>query len=208
MYKNFIIATNKGSVSSGSGKALYSDNFNSYTTGTYLKDNSPWGSEESSYAGFQIYSGTACPSTGNISYNQLNYYNHTFANDQFSQMTAILPADSLTIYTGLSVRNSGAGTVNGYYWIGGTNDSYLGSLNNATDEWFATGGPWANGDTLKLEIVGNELRCYKNGSLDTTVSGDGKFTDVNNRHTSGYAGLSGYRGSILIGLDNWSGGDV
>jgi len=41
---------------------------------------------------------------------------------------------------------------------------------------FASGSAWQNGSVYRLEVVGYELRCYKDGVLDTSIDGDGKYT--------------------------------
>jgi hypothetical protein len=183
---------------------IYTDNFNSYPSYIYLADTSLWDLEMGS-KGLGIYSNSVCPSVAASDHS--DFYNQLASNDQFSQI--LVTNVTTAYYIGPSVRNSGLGTGNFYGWYGSDVDSYLFSYNNNVAEFYATGGPWAAGQTRKLEVVGNELRCYLNGTLDSSIAGDGKYTDINNRHVSGYVGLCGYNSfNINARLNAWTGGDV
>lgn len=112
------------------------------------------------------------------------YYNTSLGNDQAAE--AVLDAVVQFRNVGVFVRGSTTQETC-YYYFGDTDDSTLGLVQNGVNNALATGDAFSTNDVIRLEVVGNELRCYKNGSLDTSISGDGKYED--NTLTSGYGGL-------------------
>jgi hypothetical protein len=181
----------------------YSDNFDSYANSSDLGSSADWNSE----AGAMIVIKPA--SDGKVSSNlgssdDCVYYTTTVNNDQYSQVTV----SNLTsyIYRGVAVRVKGDASGTYYSYYGSTTDSYLQKFVNGTATGFAVGSGFTNGDIIKLEVEGNELRCYKNGSLDVSISSDGKYTDTSSPLTSGYVGLSGYNNYSTGTMDTWSGG--
>lgn len=96
-------------------------------------------------------------------------------NDQYAQLTIDYAGPS---GIGVGVRCSGQGaTWYGFYYFAGSDDGYVGYLDGGILQNIAgTGAARAyNGDVLRLEIEGNTLRCYRNGSLDTTLGGTGIY---------------------------------
>jgi hypothetical protein len=129
----------------------------------------------------------------------------------------------LTGYPGIAGKGSGTGTlidlwragdlhVNyyGFYGTGAASTSINRYLFKTVDgvwtEIQRIAKPFVSGNTYKLEVIGNELRCYENGVLDTDFGTLG--VSIDNDLTSGYAGLCGYGSTTANRLDLWSGGNV
>ena len=132
-------------------------------------------------------------------------YNATFDEDQWAQLT--FDAVGSNSYLGPAVRCQGTATYYGYF------------ADNATRYLFSSvGGSWTQvavsgayspsvGDTMRLEVEGTTLRCYWNGSLDTSLTGGtGIFTDAN--ISGGTPGICGYAYSVTRIADNWYGGEL
>ena len=179
--------------------ASVSDNFDSYTNAAYLEDQTNW--DLSLNAGGLWISKPAADGRVAVSNATRSccYYVGTFANDQWAQAT-FLGAAAADSSIGVAVRVSS----NNYYcWESSNFSSYLSKITSGSGVDFATGAAWTANDVVKLEIVGNELRCYRNGSLDTSVSTDGKYTDASSPFTSGNPGIS-KDGSNAALVDSWS----
>jgi hypothetical protein len=58
------------------------------------------------------------------------------------------------------------------------------------------------GDLLRLEVIGNTLRCYRNGSLISALNG------TDSTITSGFAGIATYSSSTGFRLDDFQGGHL
>lgn len=178
------------------------DNFDSYANGSFLSAAANWVSElndmiiqaSESDGGFSPYD------SAEISV----YCIGTFNDNQYSQF--VFEYVQTGMYIGVSVRNSGAGAQSYYGWYTGKTKSYLFKVINGTYIQFDEGTVWTNLDTVKLEIIGNELRCYRNGELDISIMGTGKYTD--NSLTSGNPGVCGFGNSASTTGDLWSGGNV
>ncbi len=132
----------------------------------------------------------------------------TFSNDQYATATlAGLGNFGVSENCGVAVR-IGTGTNathTGYYYYvtdngGSTRTAHLMKRDANTDTALnSTGSEWANGDTIELEVEGNVLRAYKNGSLMVT------YTDSASPLTTGIPGF------MVDGegqIDNWVGGDL
>lgn len=197
--KNLFWTTTNSDTTSA---IIYSDNFDSYANGAVLGDQANWDAENNTMgiikpaAEGRVYSTNAGETAA--------YYVGTFSADQWSQATYTGSGAGRSI--GVAVRCSGTGARDYYGWYTDTAASYLFKVDNGTYATLAEGTLWTVNDVVKLEIVGSELRCYRNGSLDTSVSTDGKLVDTT--FTTGNPGLCGYNTGTTVTIDNWSGGNV
>ena len=186
----------------------YEDDFESYVVNQDLRDQANWTSARGE--DIQIINDDGDKVfTGHTDYYAFAYYDDTFADDQWSQITV----DSITAdsqYIGVIVRMN-AGSELYYGWMGNQSQSYLRLIyQGGTAATFATGDGWAATDVIRLEVEGYELRCYKNGILDTSIDTDGKYTVTTEAHqvASGNAGVMTYaEGNACYG-DDWSGGNL
>ena len=184
----------------------YEDDFESYTAGQDLRDQTGWGSIRGEDINIYDNSGDNVI-RGRNDYYAYAYYDDTFADDQWSQIT--VDAINTIDYVGVIVRFNS--TSEKYYlWMGNSSVSYLRAIQyGGLLAAFATGDGWSATDVIKLEVAGYELRCYKNGSLDTSIDTDGKYTVTTSSYQipSGKAGVATYDqdGSYA---DDWKGGDL
>jgi hypothetical protein len=124
-----------------------------------------------------------------------------FANDQYAQGKCY---DSSAVEaTCVSVRASGSGgAINAYYtqaFNGGHN------LTKVVSGSFTDLGTYAitpvNGDVLRVEAEGTNIRAYRNGAqLGSTV--------VDASLASGRGGLRIYSTTTTATIDDWEGGDI
>lgn len=135
------------------------------------------------------------------------YYNTAIENDQYSQVVIVSSSSASTL--GVAVRCA-AGAETCYYWYGTDSDSWLRRLVGGAEATLATGDGFSAADVIQLEIVDYELRCYKNGALDTSIDGTGKYDDdaAGNKIASGYAGIMMYGATVNDRVDDWEGGDA
>jgi hypothetical protein len=183
-------------------KAVYTDDFEAYSAGG-LATQGNWiaGIGTITVADItgdnRVYGGTS----GDYS---VAIYNDTFANDQYAQGVYDVAGGG---YIGIGVRLSGANaTLDGYGLICANDNGYLGRFDNGTWTELANGALTISiTDVVKLTAIGTELACYKNGSLITTISVDGKVTDAT--YSSGRAGIVGYADITNLQMDDWEGGD-
>lgn len=128
----------------------------------------------------------------------------TFANDQYAQ--GLVNVDTAPHYTILAVRASGSnGTFNCYYIAFTTSDMYISKYVSGagTDLEHRTGLTIADGDTVKLQIVGTTITVFINGVQSGATAAAGSDT------ASGKAGMGGYNeSSVTQSVDDWEGGDV
>ena len=189
-----------------SNKASYSDNFDSYTNNYNLADSAVWNAESGAFIVLKpAAAGTVRSNTGGV--DTAIYYTGAVANNQYSQITVTLANVSST-YIGVAVRIKGDASGTYYSWYGSNSDCYLQKfVNGAWSATYGVGDAFAVDDIIKLQIVGNELQCYRNGGLDTSVVSGGKITDSSSPLTTGYVGLSGYNDNDMT-CDLWLGGDI
>lgn len=98
-----------------------------------------------------------------------------FTGNQFAQ--AVIP--NATNYGGLTVRMTGTSnaTVNGYVALYDSTAIDLQTVTNGTRANLQTGmGAIANGDTLKLEVIGTSIKVYINGAQVGTTVVDSSFS--------------------------------
>jgi hypothetical protein len=127
-----------------------------------------------------------------------------FGPDQFSQATIVNIASSVTY---IGVRNLGVasfgGSINSYY--GGKGGGALYQIDryiSGSGATLATGthNPTI-GDVVRLEIRGNVLTLYVNGTFECTA--------IDNTFTTGSPSLACNGGTVGVPLwDDWSGGDL
>jgi len=188
------------------GYSQSTDNFNSYANGSYLEDAANW-DEENVNNGMKVIKPAsdgriaACAPSG---YETSVYHNGTYSDDQYSQAKFISIQTGFAI--GVSVRNSTTGARDYYGFYTGQSQSYLYKVDNNVYTTLAIGTAWTANDVVRLEVEGNELRCYRNGSLDVSISGDGKLADAS--FSTGKPGVSGYGNSAITLIDDWEGGDI
>lgn len=119
----------------------------------------------------------------------------TFAADHWSEAT-ISGFASGTTYPGVAVRLDASG--NGYYIAIDSGNAYVQRLTGGVEFSIATRSTsWANGDVMRLEVVGTTLKVFKNG---TQVGTD--VTDAT--YSSGQPGLFCYGAATV---DGWSADD-
>jgi hypothetical protein len=132
----------------------------------------------------------------------------TVGNDQFAEFTV----DSNINVSGAAVRCSYTSSV--YYYFGYYGDSGQKAVFYSVGGSFSTiqyvGGGWTNGDVVRLEIVGNTLKCYRNGVLDPTLTGVYDVSSIIATYSalaSGSVGVSGADHADTAGRgDDWRGG--
>jgi hypothetical protein len=103
----------------------------------------------------------------------------TFSDDQYAQVR--IDAVAVNSDIGVAVRCSGSSVTDGYYFMyyGGFGSHKVG-YTYPVGQWIEIDGAPVSGlnvgDILRLEIVGTELRAYRNGSLDTELfNGTGTY---------------------------------
>ena len=143
------------------------------------------------------------------------YLSGAFNEKQFAQAT-VLTLDGIN-QIGVAVRCSGNGVHNdcnyfAYYTSTDyRNVGYVKAGEGLTEFGVITGSNIsASGDVLRIEVEGDVLRCYLNGSLDTAMSGGGIYDISSYNIDSGAVGLATwyYSGTNTSKLDNWTGGEL
>jgi hypothetical protein len=192
--------------------SIYTDSFDIYPNGTKLGCQPYWITNN-----YSMYVVNPTGSAGAIGTTCINgyeggmaYMGGTFNNDQYSEV--IIGNLTANYAIGPAVRMI-IDTSTYYGWYGAATESYLFLMTGSSYCNFFTGNAFSAGDRLKLEVVGNELRAYKNGVLDTSINANGKYTvPAGLRITSGHAGLTAYN-NATNGVYNctsvccWTGGN-
>ena len=134
----------------------------------------------------------------------------TFAQNHYAQLT--LGATSNFIQAGPSVRASGTGGSEQFYWLmlHETNQAayiykYTGSY-NLLCTLVGSGITWNTTDVWKVTAEGGAtttLKGYKTG-----VQQGSDCVDSSSALTTGSAGFVVYNNGLPAGIDNWEGGDV
>lgn len=181
-----------------------SDNFDSYANNDILGDQANWNAENSSIIIVKPASdGEAAPNQAGVESSA--YYVGTFDADQYSQGTFVgVEAGGYSV--GVSVRNSTSGAHDYYGFYTSATSSYLFKVDNGAFTTLAQGNAWTAGDVVKLEVVDDTLKCYRNGSLDASISGDGVLVDAS--YSTGSPGICGFGNSTTTRIDDWSGGNT
>lgn len=132
-------------------------------------------------------------------------YSASINDDQYSEVVAYVIDYSSP---GPAVRMNSASGGTYYAWFHELSTATrLVKVVNGTATILVNGTTgWTDGDVVRLEVEGTELRCYKNGSLDTSVSGDGKFIDAS--ISTGYTGVMNYYDNNNAYGHTWEGGSL
>lgn len=142
----------------------------------------------------QILGNAAAPNIDNVE-GGIIWNADTFADDQYAEAT-ISQRGNLS-YIGVLVR----GTTNNYYLFY-TDDAqrYFARIVGGVFTSFSVDSPLAVNDVMRIEAAGDEISCYINGTLWTSL------TDTN--HASGAAGVSVYDNITSTRLGDWEGGNL
>jgi hypothetical protein len=142
------------------------------------------------------------------------YGANAFNNDQYAQIVVRAVANGAA-YAEVMLRSAGnAGTFSGYTFytdgVNGAGHTELAVFSAGTPTVlcnFSPAAPFANGDVLRAEIVGNVITCYKNGVV--LVPSTGGTSVTNATLASGSAGLGCFWGSgSAPTFDDWEAGNI
>lgn len=184
--------------------ALFTDDFEGYSaSGASLNGQGSWLAEN----GDMDVNDTGGDNrvSPNAAGNHASYYNQTFTDDQYSQ--AVMDDLAGLVKGGVTTncQNDGGDY---YIYYGSDAESKLARIVDGSATDLATGDAWSNTDIVKLVSHGDLLKCYKNGSLDTSIDSDGIVTDDSgDKLTGGWPGIGGNGNNIGIDIDDWEGGD-
>ena len=133
----------------------------------------------------------------------------TVENDQYVEINANI-AQSTSAMIGCFARANATSGGNGYIYFVTDEYSAFGKFNNGTPSAIAVGAPALtapNNFTIRMECEGTTIRCYFNGSLDTSLAGGtGIFTDSD--HSTGGVGIAGYSNTTFNSALDWEAGDL
>lgn len=187
----------------GSSGIVYTDDFNSHTSGIALAGQGYWVVGMNNLDVYDdggdnvVYGDTA-------SQNNIAIYNQTFANDQYSQV--VIQAIGSPYFI-LGIRLTGnESTLDGYCVIGKSGETAFYRMDNGVTtkigSWdFTT--VYSVSDILKLTIVGTNLHFYINGTESVNLP---TASDAN--YSSGQAGIGINGNSVITLLDDWEGSDL
>jgi hypothetical protein len=195
---------------------VYSDNFEGYNVGD-LTGQGLWLSASPDGNPPQIInvSGNNLVAAGEAVVEGCAYLNLPFSPNQWAEIT-IPQMDGLN-QIGIALRCSGNGVHNDCNYIAYyidelyRNIGYVKAGEGLTEIGKQTGaGSGSAGDVLRLEIIGNTARCYRNGVLDTAMSGGGVYDISALGINSGSIGIATWYngGTTPTAGDNWSGGNI
>lgn len=127
----------------------------------------------------------------------------TWQADQYSEVTAVVATSSATQNCGPAVRVSTSAD-NAYCIQFANNLFQISKCVAGTFTPLATSGSFpVTGDVIRLQVVGNVLTCFKNGTAVT-----GLTNIVDNTFASGQAGIFGAGNAVQNGYSAWNGGKV
>jgi hypothetical protein len=184
-----------------------SDNFEAYSTGN-LAGQGNWVSCVGSFA-IQDISGdnrVYCTGTGE----QAIKRSEIFDSNQYAE--AKMDYVQWAVWLGVGVRIQGSGATGAWYgYYVAPSTRYVVRISGGVwveDLGSATGVINNNGDILRIEANGTTIKCYRNGSLDTELTGGtGIFTNTG-LQTGGSPGITSYNGNNNLHLDDWVGGNL
>lgn len=181
-----------------------SDNFNSYSVGP-LAGQGNWITIHNAMAVVDLGGGNKV-----IKPNTLDEIgvgrSETFTSNQSSQIT--LTTTSPYAFIGPSVRTqtTSGGEYYGYY-VSDTERYVFYVINGLYyDLGHISGTSNIAGDVFKITVVGNTITCYKNGVVDSALSGGGIYTDTH-IPSGGTPGVTGY-GIVNAYGDSWIGSNI
>jgi len=130
-----------------------------------------------------------------------------FANDQFSQFTVTGAGNYAYIFSFVRANTSNGGDSQNCYGLAihtyVANISYIFKVVNGVSTNLGAALPYiANGQTIKLEVVGSTISLYLGGAFQTSRND----SDI----LFGYPGIGRNSASVFTGatIDNWSGGPI
>lgn len=169
-----------------SGEPDYTDNFDAYSYGD-LDGNGNWVAVTTGIIYVQDQGGDKIVKPQGGTGRAWYYFNQSLANDQYAEVVC----DQIVEYRDIGIGVRGSTSQGTYYtWYSDDTDAYLSYYNNGSENVLATGDPWTAGHTYRLSVTGNVLTCTIDGDADTSIDGDGSYTDSS--LSSGYAGLVMY----------------
>lgn len=185
--------------------ATYTDNFNSYTIGN-LSTQGNWITCDNDMSVIDDSGNKKITSGTILLYNQATRNTGTVTSNQYSQLT--ITDLAFSNYIGVCVR---ASTSNYYAYIVSLNhrmvikvvDGEATIIDELGENYLSVN------DVFKLSISGTTLTCYRNGSIDTALTGGGIYTDTS--LSSGSVGVVARlndSGANLTAGDIWEGGDL
>lgn len=133
----------------------------------------------------------------------------TFSSDQYAEIELI----GEPIKSGVAVRCQDPGNSTAEYYTFFAYSSTRRVLARVVNGTFTTlidkpGATEAGiGSVIKLEVKGDTLKCYINGSLDTSLNTTGIYVD-NTIGSGGTPGIVGYGNGGASTMDNFKGGDL
>lgn len=159
--------------------------------------------------GFKTYASGIYPSLAEGRWSV--YWNeHELPNDHYAECSSHRWLGIEGDYIGIAVRMSPSSET--YYgWYSDSAGSILFKVVAGAYTLLASGDSFFSykdfpeeddGERVRLEVVGNELRCYKNGALDTSINSTGIVTD-SDISSGSYAGVCGYGVDALIQIDDF-----
>jgi len=213
VYKWELSSTNIGTIYDTPGAEAtscisttpYTDDFEALSTGS-INNQGLWKTIDGTVNIADV-SGDNVTRGGTSGYNAA-LYDKTFTDDQYAKITAMI-----TDYASPGpVVRANIGTGGTYYgWFHElSNATRLVRVKNGTATVLVNGTVgWTDNDVIELRIVGYELQCYKNGSLDTSVSGDGKYEDTSgDKIAGGQTGIMHYYQDNDAQAKQWEGGSL
>lgn len=194
--------TGKGSLSGVvNAPFIITEDFQDYNTGTILGQKD-WVTCYGTSPNITDFSGDkrVTPASGGESCARKST---TISGNHFAQ----IKLESIdTLYLGVAVRCQGSGATADYYaYYSSSGERYLGRVINGA--WVNLGsaiGAISIGDVFRLEIHGNTIKAYRNGVIDSALSGGGIYTDDN--ITGGTPGIAGYMSGTTISGDDFISG--
>lgn len=186
----------------------YTDDFEAYNTGVTIGGQGNWVMEDGDMNIITSFGDKRV--TGGSSQFSAARYNGTFADNQYSIIICDSVNGTAPRYGPVVRCATGAATY--YIFEGDADDCRFARFNADTPTELVTGGdPFADGDKIELRVIGYEFQFYRNDALDTSMSGDGKFTDTDgDKIASGMAGIGIFGGddNEKMAMDDWEGGSL
>lgn len=122
-------------------------------------------------------------------------------NDQYASAVMQMSASDGSVWGGVAVRMDSS--VNGYALLTNNNNTRLYRIDAGTSTILVDiGSAPVDGDVLKLEVEGSNLRGYIN---DILITG---FDTTDATYASGDIGISGQQNGSQADLESWEGGNL
>ena len=186
-------------------KLTYTDSFDSYANAADLDGSGDWLVSDGAFVTYKPAADGFVKCNAFADYANLAYYNKaTITSDQYAQIvTNTLATGS---FIGAAVRVTAGG--NGYYYIvDDTGRKLMKDVAGTPTEIATSTDDCADGIIIKITAIGTTLRCYYDGSLDTSLTGGTGIFAGQADHSTGYVGIGGYNNYHSYGND-FEGGDL